>query len=569
MSQAMPMAVNLVNTLVINTGAGATTKHIIVKVLGDVDVEIQLFSQGNKVVVEKQAAQHYRFNNLSQYTPYTLKAIVAGKAEFTLVNEQQFADYFNSNTVKSFNIGSKGGPQLLQHKILPKGHVELTLLAEPPCFGVFFDGTGNNRFNDIQDSTDSKEPTNVVKLFELYPRGDEFIDAYYIEGIGTKANKSDSTLDMGLAFSFDERIKQALIRAIEFFKKFAYTKTGFIDVFGFSRGAAQARAFVNQVNAIYQDKPNYWGGIKPVIRFVGLFDSVASIGGDGDNNHSEFYADDELDYPVNLNLASSSAGYVMHLAAFDEKRDKFPLSSLLSSNKQLSENHKEIELPGVHSDIGGGYGPVETSILYPRQYIAGQVGEPEHDKELVQLKQSLEQKYYWPTINIQFKASRPRINRQPKRIWNKSENTIYTSYRPYWRRKLSNILPHYSLALMHETAVNQGVPLQNLAELANRKQADGQAFPYVLPSKLKSLVDTARSFGPQSDAWHALYKDYIHHSVKYAATIDAIAHGPEEEAEFTTKNQQRELFYNQPNQAETSSQWQSQLINGYRLWTSL
>ncbi|WP_287241848.1 DUF2235 domain-containing protein, partial [Pseudoalteromonas sp.] len=228
-------------------------------------------------------------------------------------------------------------------------------------------------------------------------------------------------------------------------------------------------------NAIYQNKPNYWSGIKPVIRFVGLFDSVASIGGDGDNNHSEFYADDELDYPVNLNLASSSAGYVMHLAAFDEKRDKFPLSSLLNSNKQLSENHKEIELPGVHSDIGGGYGPVETSILYPRQYIAGQAGEPEHDKELVQLKQSLEQKYYWPTINIQFKASRPRINRQPKRIWNKSENTIYTSYRPYWRRKLSNILPHYSLALMHEKALNQGVPLQNLAELAIRKQADGQA----------------------------------------------------------------------------------------------
>ncbi|WP_462166028.1 T6SS phospholipase effector Tle1-like catalytic domain-containing protein [Pseudoalteromonas sp. GB43] len=369
MSQAMPMAVNLVNTLVINTGAGATTKHIIVKVLGDVDVEIQLFSQGNKAVVEKQAAQHYRFNNLSQDTPYTLKAIVAGKAEFTLVNEQQFADYFNSNTVKSFNIGSKGGPQLLQHKILPKGHVELTLLAEPPCFGVFFDGTGNNRFNDIQDSTDSKEPTNVVKLFELYPIK-TFQNRHYEEGIGTEANKSDSTLDMGLAFSFDERIKQALIRTAEFFKKFAYTKTGFIDVFGFSRGAAQARAFVNQVNAIYQDKPNYWGGIKPVIRFVGLFDSVASIGGDGDNNHSEFYADDELDYPINLNLASSSAGYVMHLAAFDEKRDKFPLSSLLSSNKLLSENHKEIELPGVHSDIGGGYGPVETNILYPRQYIA-------------------------------------------------------------------------------------------------------------------------------------------------------------------------------------------------------
>ena len=75
-------------------------------------------------------------------------------------------------------------------------------------------------------------------------------------------------------------------------------------------------------------------------------------------------------------------------------------------------------------------------------------------------------------------------------------------------------------------------------------------------------------FGSQSDTWQALYKDYIHHSVKYSATIDAIAHGPEEDAEFTTKNQLRELFYNQPEQAEKSEQWQSQLINGYRLWTT-
>ena len=99
MSQAMPMAVNLVNTLVINTGAGATTKHIIVKVLGDVDVEIQLFSQGNKAVVEKQAAQHYRFNNLSQDTPYTLKAIFAGNAEFTLFNYQPLHEEYDQYKV--------------------------------------------------------------------------------------------------------------------------------------------------------------------------------------------------------------------------------------------------------------------------------------------------------------------------------------------------------------------------------------------------------------------------------------------------------------------------------------
>ncbi|MBB1336076.1 MULTISPECIES: T6SS phospholipase effector Tle1-like catalytic domain-containing protein, partial [unclassified Pseudoalteromonas] len=356
MSQAMPMAVNKVNTLVIKTNVGALQKNIIVKVVGDVAIKAQLFSQGSTVNLEQQGNQQYHFKNLSQQALYTLKVIIAGEAELTLINEQSFADYFDLLKVRSFNIGEKGGPQLLEHKILPKGHIEITLLAEPPSFGVFFDGTGNNRLNDIQDSTDANEPTNVVKLFELYPF-QKYQSRYYVEGIGTKANESDSTLDMGLAFSFDERIRETLVTTVQFFKEYSKMSIGFLDVFGFSRGAAQARAFVNQVNAIYKNNPHYWGGIKPVIRFVGLFDSVASIGGDGDNNHSEFYANNELDYPVNLHLASSSAGFVMHLAAFDEKRDKFPLSSLRTRNKQLLKNQQEIELPGVHSDIGGGYGP--------------------------------------------------------------------------------------------------------------------------------------------------------------------------------------------------------------------
>ena len=454
------------------------------------------------------------------------------------------------------------------------------LKALPPLkIGVFFDGTGN-------DDKRPDELSNVWYLYDMHEGDDEelvnekhALRKFYQRGVGSHSGDTikDWIVDKaGNAVGYGTEIRfENVIYFIEDYIM-AYRDKGFdgklpntiiLDVFGFSRGAAQARAFVNQVNAIYKNNPHYWGGIKPVIRFVGLFDSVASIGGDGDNNHSEFYANDELDYPVNLNLASSSAGFVMHLAAFDEKRDKFPLSSLRTRNKQLLKNQQEIELPGVHSDIGGGYGPVETTILYPWQYIAGQAGEPEHDKELAQLKKSLEQKYYWPTINIEFKASRPRMNRKPKRIRNESEYTVYTGYKPYWRRNLNNTLPHYSLALMYEAAVNQGVPLQSLTELANRKQADGQAIPYALPSELKILVDSARSFGPQSDAWQALYKDYIHHSVKYSATIDAIAHGPEEDAEFTTKNQQRELFYNQPEHAEASEQWQSQLINGYRLWT--
>ncbi|MDN3378501.1 MULTISPECIES: hypothetical protein [unclassified Pseudoalteromonas] len=64
MSQAMPMAVNKVNTLVISTNVGALQKHIIVKVIGDVDIKAQLFSQGSAVNLEQHKIQPTRKNQL-------------------------------------------------------------------------------------------------------------------------------------------------------------------------------------------------------------------------------------------------------------------------------------------------------------------------------------------------------------------------------------------------------------------------------------------------------------------------------------------------------------------------
>ena len=84
MSQAMPMAVNKVNTLVIKTNVGALQKHIIVKVIGDIDIKAQLFSQGSAVNLEQQGNQQYHFKNLSQQALYTLKVIIAGETELTL-----------------------------------------------------------------------------------------------------------------------------------------------------------------------------------------------------------------------------------------------------------------------------------------------------------------------------------------------------------------------------------------------------------------------------------------------------------------------------------------------------
>ncbi|RFA25178.1 hypothetical protein CAI21_19605 [Alkalilimnicola ehrlichii] len=53
---------------------------------------------------------------------------------------------------------------------------------EAPQFGVFADGTDNNRFRDREHET--KRPTNVAKLYELYPRFyDGTLSSFYISGV--------------------------------------------------------------------------------------------------------------------------------------------------------------------------------------------------------------------------------------------------------------------------------------------------------------------------------------------------------------------------------------------------
>jgi hypothetical protein len=83
---------------------------------------------------------------------------------------------------------------------------------------------------------------------------------------------------MGTAVSFGQRVQEALKETRKFFKDFSLAPEGLIDVFGFSRGAAAARAFVNQLHRIGRLSPGAFGGIALRVRFIGLFDTVGSIG---------------------------------------------------------------------------------------------------------------------------------------------------------------------------------------------------------------------------------------------------------------------------------------------------
>jgi hypothetical protein len=148
-------------------------------------------------------------------------------------------------------------------------------------------------------------------------------------------------------------------------------KTIYVSVFGFSRGATEARAFANwfvslckldaKRRGLVPDAMSL-GGFPVQFDFLGLFDTVASVGigntfgnsslGRMFDGHSGWAdAEDSLRIPDKVNRC-------LHLVSAHELRRSFPLDSI-SIDGNLPDRCEEIVLPGVHSDVGGGYCPCE------------------------------------------------------------------------------------------------------------------------------------------------------------------------------------------------------------------
>jgi cold shock CspA family protein len=249
--------------------------------------------------------------------------------------------------------------------------------------GVFFDGTGNNAANvrgpssSYSDSYNSSL-TNVKLLHDLYLVQQDYWprnscgyaikrDAIYQEGIGTTAgepdwwpnNKIGAAVGMGPT-GVESRVFEACILVG---KKINDLSPGIeptevvLDVFGFSRGAAAARYFVNcfRQGFIRYDALDYtlhWPwvhidykraylpeGRNVRIRFIGVFDTVAAIGlGTNDDNGD-----------VNVHMSTVQADGIMHLIAENEYRENFRL------NHNSPGGGPFRSCTGAHSDIGGGY----------------------------------------------------------------------------------------------------------------------------------------------------------------------------------------------------------------------
>lgn len=128
-----------------------------------------------------------------------------------------------------------------------------------------------------------------------------------------------------------------------------------LSVFGFSRGATKARAFVNLLQQLVGHD---LCGISIQVDFLGVFDTVASVGlphgvpplaGMANDGHWAWAKEDALTVPDHVRRC-------VHLVAAHEVRGSFPLDSVCKG-AHLPSNCKEIVYPGVHSDVGGGYPP--------------------------------------------------------------------------------------------------------------------------------------------------------------------------------------------------------------------
>jgi hypothetical protein len=428
--------------------------------------------------------------NIIEKTGGTSRVYAKGGIEH---NSNGFIDYFAENH-------TYGEPEKYVPK-QPENSVNVYV-------GMFFDGTGNNRFNSdsmyyskIKSNTDRIDPkdipanketeitiedkdkkskkikvkitdrdsywnpySNIAKLFDLYKEiktkdykddehpeyGKHVILKQYVEGIGTKQGKPDDFLGSGLArdtWGVISRVHEGIEKVVQnqfsaILKDKKINKI-VIDVFGFSRGAAAARHFCNEVmkeatyrnemiNDPYDKYPlpsgkkiidKHAGGqlgfelsakghlpvgetYKIEIRFLGIFDTVIS----------DIVVKENMGYKLGLgaplipylslaplaqealpeiktNIGSIKIGKVFHIKASTEWRKNFAFTP--------SEQGYTLGMIGSHSDIGGGYAEL-TQYEPVLSYFDVPLGNKEVLSQMQKFKQFYTDQFICTNEELQF-----------------------------------------------------------------------------------------------------------------------------------------------------------------------
>ncbi|RRV71512.1 DUF2235 domain-containing protein [Stutzerimonas stutzeri] len=446
---------------------------------------------------------------------------------------------------------------------------DLTLLDERTlgevvdyCRAHGFGGSeGNGFFTQTPDNSYGNAPSNVARLFDLYQDDatrslarDERSASIkaYLEGIGTSSGEEDSvygqatgmgdtgvvarvmqspntiSLQLGL---FTESNPGVQVDALEF------------DIFGFSRGAAAARHFANELlkaNGGVLDgllRPGQfglsedfeWSG-HACINFIGLFDTVAAV---ADPMRWDFSPADHLNPGVNLYLPPGCARKVIQLTARDEMRWNFALNS-------VAPHHQEIALPGAHSDIGGGYLPIAREKLILSRPVSSTVPAGTPIESTHAWRETSRQYEKWTALGLpedQLKKEVRRIRKlNPRGVNHPPEDWVLGLVTI--DRQIRGELALVYLRVMRELAVENGVPVKSIPDTPIF------ALPFGLQDIAKKMMAYAYGsrFDLNEDEDRLLRSRYIHLSAHWKPTSGLLISKPAPNVRLVYNNEPQQGY---------------------------
>ena len=203
-----------------------------------------------------------------------------------------------------------------------------------------FDGTGDKWNKDLTVSAESKTyngryHSNVVKFIQKYVEVNSEQQFEYIPGVATNGGKIGYMTGGLLGTGASRRVRKAFKLLVKRFK----AGDEEIVIVGYSRGAAIARMFAERIETKYKkikDKDGTTLVKPPIIKFIGLFDTVASFGLPFNDFEWRF----KKSMPSNVETA-------VHAMALDEPDVGFGL------DRAYGFNTLEVWFAGGHGDIGG------------------------------------------------------------------------------------------------------------------------------------------------------------------------------------------------------------------------
>ena len=370
--------------------------------------------------------------------------------------------------------------------------------------GVFFDGTGNSREHihlpdiswhtnvDLMEEVYTKHKNSIVEEINGSPRQVKYFSRY-MRGIGVEEDGETTMRGMGRgtgAEGVESRVATAMDEIISDIRVKASGMQPcdiWFDTFGFSRGSVAARDFANGV----LDQEITYGSSRLRVKFMGLFDTVSSVGPAGNIGSFE---------NVMISTSGHVAETIAHITAKDEVRENFPLALAVSGTR--------IEVVGAHSDIGGGYdlGTLKDTFSYDIADYPGMLSFYETR---------------WGVENRNFKpGDNDRVNSYPDR-------NLFTedSQRVVFHTTAQHGIQFVTLRLMYEQAVAAGVPFPE------SMPATFGGTSVALDANLQAYYDELKDFphNAQPETEMAIRRQYVHLSVNNDAKWNIVGYNQPEE----------------------------------------